>query len=123
MAFKRGILIVILLFFCTYLLRAQRVAVVLSGGGSDGLAHIGMLKVLEQHQIPIDYVVGTSIGALVGAMYTAGYSPMEIEERIKSEAFQSWSNGEAEQAYVYHFKREAPDAAWISLRFSPDTLI
>jgi len=122
-AFKRGILIVILLFFCSYLLRAQRVAVVLSGGGSDGLAHIGMLKVLEEHQIPIDYVVGTSIGALVGAMYTAGYSPMEIEERIKSEAFQSWSNGEAEQAYVYHFKREAPDAAWISLRFSPDTLI
>jgi NTE family protein len=104
-------------------MHAQRVAVVLSGGGADGLAHIGMLKVLEKQGIPVDYVVGTSMGALVGALYAAGYSPEEIEERIKSEAFKRWSNGEAETPYVYHFKKNPGDASWISFRFSPDTLI
>ena len=52
--------------------RAQRVGLVLSGGGAKGLAHIGVLKVLEQHGIPIDYIVGTSMGAVVGGMYAAG---------------------------------------------------
>lgn len=102
---------------------AQRVALVLSGGGSDGLAHIGMLKALEQQRVPVDYIVGTSIGALVGAMYASGYSPAEIEERIKSEAFKRWSQGEPETRFVYHFKKEYPDASWINFRFNPDTLI
>ena len=44
----------------------QRVAVVLSGGGAKGLAHVGVLKALEEYNIPIDYIVGTSMGAIVG---------------------------------------------------------
>ena len=47
---------------------AQRVGVVLSGGGSSGLAHVGVLKALEEAHIPIDYIAGTSMGALVGAI-------------------------------------------------------
>jgi chemotaxis response regulator CheB len=55
LAFNRAIVILLLVFLLAASpLTAQRVAVVLSGGGSDGLAHIGMLKVLEQHQIPVD---------------------------------------------------------------------
>ncbi|TWX67195.1 patatin [Colwellia demingiae] len=57
----------------------DKIGLVLSGGGAKGSAHIGVLKVLEQHNIPIDYVVGTSIGAYVGGMYALGYEVSEIE--------------------------------------------
>ena len=56
-----------------------KIALVLSGGGAKGAAHIGVLKVLEENKIPIDYVVGTSIGSIVGGMYSVGYTPDEIE--------------------------------------------
>jgi len=57
-----------------------KIGLVLSGGGAKGAAHIGVLKVLEQHNIPIDYVVGTSIGAYVGGLYALGYQAAEIEK-------------------------------------------
>ncbi|MGI2261397.1 patatin-like phospholipase family protein [Shewanella sp. GXUN23E] len=56
-----------------------KVGLALSGGGAKGAAHIGVLKVLEAYQIPVDYVAGTSIGAFVGGMYALGYSATEIE--------------------------------------------
>ena len=46
---------------------AQKVALVLSGGGAKGIAHVGVLKALEENNIPIDYIVGTSMGGIVGA--------------------------------------------------------
>ena len=55
------------------------IALVLSGGGSRGFAHIGVLKVIEELGVPINLVVGTSMGAIVGGLYCAGYSPSEIE--------------------------------------------
>lgn len=60
-----------------------KVGLVLGGGGARGLAHIGVLEVLEQHQIPIDYIAGTSMGALVGGLYAAGLSVGDIEEVVK----------------------------------------
>ncbi len=57
----------------------EKIGLVLSGGGAKGTAHIGVLKVLEQHNIPVDYVVGTSIGAYVGGMYALGYEVSDIE--------------------------------------------
>lgn len=59
-----------------------KIALVLSGGGAKGAAHIGVLKVLEEYQIPIDFIVGTSAGSIIGAMYSVGYSPEEIEKTI-----------------------------------------
>lgn len=59
-----------------------KIALVLSGGGAKGAAHIGVLKILEEYQIPIDFIVGTSAGSIIGAMYSVGYSPDEIEETI-----------------------------------------
>ena len=56
-----------------------RTALVLSGGGVRGAAHIGMLKALEEHNIKIDYIIGTSIGAIIGGLYSVGYSAHEIE--------------------------------------------
>ena len=57
-----------------------RIGLTLSGGGIRGIAQVGVLRVLEKEQIPIDYIVGTSIGGVVGALYASGYSPDEIME-------------------------------------------
>src|SRR6202140_1910110 len=95
------------LFFVTFFLSSalsQKVGLVLSGGGASGLAHIGVIKALEENNIPIDYVTGTSIGALVGGMYAIGYSPEYIEQMVKSEAFKNMAYGKVENKYVYYFK-------------------
>ena len=55
-----------LLLFLPLLAHSQRVGVVLSGGAAKGIAHIGVLKALEENEIPIDYVVGTSMGGIIG---------------------------------------------------------
>jgi NTE family protein len=60
------------------------VGLVLSGGGARGFAHIGVLKVLEESRIPVDYIGGASMGALIGGMYTMGRTPAEIEQFVNS---------------------------------------
>ena len=66
-----------LVFFLslTLIVNAQRVGLVFSGGGSSGIAHVGVLKALEENNIPIDFIAGTSMGGLVAGFYSAGYSP------------------------------------------------
>jgi NTE family protein len=59
-----------------------RIALVLSGGGARGLAHVGVLKVLEEARVPVDVVVGTSMGAIIGGLYAAGMSPGELEREL-----------------------------------------
>ena len=61
-----------------------KIALVLSGGGAKGFAHIGVLKVLEEEGIPIDLIVGTSMGSLVGGIYSLGYNALELERLVKS---------------------------------------
>ena len=60
--------------------KPRKVALVLGGGSARGLAHIGLIKVLEREEIPIDLVVGTSMGALIGAAYSTGVSAQEMEK-------------------------------------------
>ena len=64
--------------------RRPTVAIVLEGGGALGFAHIGVLQWMEEHHIPIDYVAGTSMGALVGGAYAAGKRPAEVRELVTS---------------------------------------
>ena len=59
-----------------------RIGLVLGGGGARGAAHIGVLKVLEELRIPVDYVAGTSMGSIVGGLYATGMSPEEIETEV-----------------------------------------
>jgi NTE family protein len=59
-----------------------RIALVLSGGGARGLAHVGVISVLEEMKIPIDYVVGTSMGAIVAGFYASGLSPADMEKIV-----------------------------------------
>ena len=58
----------------------RKVGLALSGGGARGLAHIGVLKILEQEGVPIDYLAGTSMGGLIAAAYAAGLSPDLMEQ-------------------------------------------
>ena len=58
------------------------VALVLSGGGAKGLAHLGVIQVLEDLRVPVDIVVGTSMGAIVGGLYAAGWDPEELEQDV-----------------------------------------
>jgi NTE family protein len=60
-----------------------KIAVALQGGGAKGVAHIGVLRWLEENHIPVDYVAGTSMGGLVGGLYATGHSPAEIERIVK----------------------------------------
>ncbi|MCL1056614.1 patatin-like phospholipase family protein [Shewanella gelidimarina] len=77
----RIIILCLLVFFQSFVSATERpkIGLVLSGGGAKGAAHIGVLKVLEENNIPIDYITGTSIGSYVGGMYALGYSAAEIE--------------------------------------------
>lgn len=60
-----------------------RVGLVLGGGGARGIAHVGVLRVLEELHVPVDFVVGTSMGAIVGGLYAAGVSPGAMEEWLR----------------------------------------
>jgi NTE family protein len=116
-------LIAMLFLFSFQTIKAQKVGVVLSGGAASGIAHIGVLKALEQNHIPIDYITGTSMGALVGSLYAMGYSPAQIELIVKTEKFQDWSAGIIDQKYAYYFKRSDDNASWITFKLSLDSAI
>jgi NTE family protein len=100
-----------------------RVGVVLSGGGASGVAHVGVLKALEENHIPIDYIVGTSAGALVGAMYACGYSPAEIEAYVLSDAFQLMAKGQKEQNKQFFFYQEDQQASMFNFTLSQDSIL
>ncbi len=102
---------------------AQRVGLVLSGGGATGFAHIGVLKALEENEIPVDYITGTSAGALVGALYASGYSPWEIEAMVTSERFLLMADGEIEDIYKSLIHQPETDAGLISYRFDIDSVV
>jgi len=61
-----------------------RIGVALSGGGARGLAHIGVLQWFEEHQIPIDYLAGTSMGGLIGGLHAMGMAPDEMKQIVES---------------------------------------
>ncbi|HBH06850.1 MAG TPA: hypothetical protein DDX92_09650 [Flavobacteriales bacterium] len=102
---------------------AQKVGLVLSGGGADALAHIGVIKALEEHHIPIDYITATSMGALVGALYASGQSPAEMEVFFTSRTFLDYASGRIPNEYIYFFPNEKSDATIIPVRFKRDSTL
>lgn len=101
--------------------KAQKVGLVLSGGGAKGLAHIGTLKALEENNIPIDYITGTSMGGIVGAMYAAGYSPSQIEKIALSSDFQNWVSGKYKSDYSFYFQKNSANATVLTAKLAIDT--
>ncbi len=105
-------------FICYNSVHSQKVGLVLSGGGAKGLAHIGVIKALEENDIPIDYITGTSMGAIIGALYASGYTPDEMEAIIYTEEFRSWSTGRIPDKYQYFYKNMYSNSRMISFQFS-----
>ena len=96
---KKGLFFILLLFVCLTM-QAQKknqlseegrpkVALVLGGGGAKGAATVGVLKYVEKSEVPIDMVVGTSIGSIVGGMYSLGYSSEQLDSLFRT---QQWIN-------------------------------
>lgn len=112
------LLVCVAAWFAVLPLSAQKVGLVLSGGGAKGLTHIGIIRALEENNIPIDYVAGTSMGAIVGSLYAMGYSPDDMERIIKSDDFKRWYTGDIEEKYVYYFKKNPPTPEFINIRVS-----
>ena len=78
---KRLAAIIVLVLSATLLFAGQpKVGLVLGGGGAKGAAEVGVLKVLEEAGVQVDYIAGTSIGAVVGSLYAAGYTAAELED-------------------------------------------
>lgn len=97
----------------------QSVGLVLSGGGAKGIAHIGVIKALEEHDIPIDYIAGTSMGSIVGGLYAAGYTTEEMMDLIESRGFAYWSTGKIDKDLTYYFAENEPTPALASVSVGP----
>ena len=98
---------------------SQSVGLVLSGGGAKGIAHIGAIKALEDNEIPIDCITGTSMGAIVGGLYAAGYSPDEMMALIASQAFGYMAQGKVDPEYNYYFSQTPTTPQLFSFSFGP----
>ena len=125
MSLRRLILPLLLLLSCLTLNAQEnttrpKVGLVLSGGGAKGFAHIGVLRVLEEQGIPIDYISGTSMGAIIGGLYAIGYSPDDLQKIIIK---QDWSNvltDAVDRKYVPLYDRDEFDRYAFSLSITKD---
>ena len=111
---------IILLLTISSFINGQKVGLVLSGGGAYGYAHVGVLKALEENNIPINYITGTSAGALVGGMYAAGIPPKMIDSLIQTSKYLMMAKGQIEPEFEHFFRKESIDASWIKIRLTQD---
>jgi NTE family protein len=118
---KRNVLIFFLFaFFCAH---GQKVSLVLSGGAAKGLAHVGVLKALEENDIPIDNIVGTSMGGIIAGCYAAGLTPTQIEEIVLSEEFLRWINGLSERGYNYYYHLSEDNPHFVKFNLALDSTL
>lgn len=115
---KRFLLFLLISLSTLLFVQAQKVGLVLSGGGAKGMTHIGIIRALEENNIPIDYIAGTSMGAIIGSLYAMGYSPDDMEALLRSEDFKRWYSGKVEPKYAYYFKKNRPTPESFNIRFA-----
>lgn len=120
--FKQVVVFTLWVCMC-HTLSAQKVGLVLSGGAAKGIAHIGVLKALEEHHVPVDFIVGTSMGGIVGGFYAAGYSPEEIEKLVLSDEFLRWVRGIPERGHNYHYYSHDDAPGFVTLNLSLDSAL
>lgn len=97
----------------------QSVGLVLSGGGAKGIAHVGVIKALEDNDIPVDYVTGTSMGAIVGSLYSCGWSPEEMMKFFTAPDFGYWSTGVINPDHKYYLTQPQPTPRWLTANINP----
>ena len=95
-----------------------KVGLVLSGGGAKGLAHIGALKAIEEAGVRIDYIAGTSMGAIVGALYASGYTADELMQMFKDVNFEEIIRDDFKRKNKSFFEREDGDRHAVTLPFN-----
>jgi len=117
---KRSLLLFLIVFpFLTFGQEYQpKVGLVLSGGGAKGFAHIGVLKEIEKAGLQIDYIGGTSMGAIVGGLYAAGYSANQIEEIIVKTDFLALLQDKNHRKTHPFFEKEYGEKHFITLPVS-----
>jgi NTE family protein len=120
--FKYGAF-VLLLILLSVPSPCQKVGLVLSGGGPRGVTHIGILKALKENNIPIDYIAGTSMGAIIGGLYASGYSPVEIEQLFSNDAMQLWINGASDPRFKHSFMAYDLNASWQMVKIAVDSVL
>ena len=116
--------IVFLLICCTFIVNAQqkpsqdlKVGIVLSGGGAKGLAHIGVLKIIDSLGVRIDYIAGTSMGAVIGSLYASGYSGKQIDSIFKKVDFDDIISDNLPRAAKTFYERENAEKYALTLPF------
>ncbi len=123
--FNKGLLCLMVLGF---LLTAQKIhsqdtikrpkiGLVLTGGGAKGFAHIGVLKVLENAGIKVDYIGGTSMGAVVGGLYAAGYNAHQLDSIFSSTNFDELLNDYIPRSYKSFYEKRNSEVYALSLPF------
>lgn len=95
-----------------------KVGLVLSGGGAKGLAHIGALKVIEEAGIKVDYIGGTSMGAIVGALYASGYSAKELDSIFRSTNFTDLIQDHVPRSAKNFYEKEDSERYALTLPFT-----
>lgn len=118
--------LIVLLFLCSFTFlfsqnksskKDVKVGLVLSGGGAKGFAHIGALKVIEEAGVQIDYIGGTSMGAIVGALYASGYSAAELDSIFRKTDFNKLIQGDIPRNAKTFYEKEDSERYALSLPF------
>jgi NTE family protein len=124
---KNILSLVVLLFFSLVLTGQEvnnkaKIGLVLSGGGAKGFAHVGVLKVLDEAKIPVDYITGTSIGSIVGGLYSCGYNAVAIEKIIMDQDWAALLTNEYKSEFVPPFDKEEESRYSVSFPFEQKKL-
>lgn len=93
----------------------KKVGLVLSGGGAKGVAHIGVLKVLEEAEVPIDYIAGTSMGAIIGGLYAIGYTTGELDSLVRNQDWLALLSDRVSRRDKLLSEKEVTDTYLVSL--------
>ncbi|MDE6340855.1 MAG: patatin-like phospholipase family protein [Muribaculaceae bacterium] len=100
----------------------DKVGLVLSGGGARGVAHVGVIKALEDNDIPVDYVAGTSMGSVVGSLYCCGWSPDSMLNMMTSKDFLDWSSGTINRRNLSYVSCPVPTPEWGKISFGGENV-
>lgn len=113
--------LLLLLLLCTNVgAERKKVGVVLAGGGAKGVSHIGVLRVLEEAGIPIDYISGTSMGAIIGGLYSIGYTVDELDSLVRAQDWPALLGNKTERSNKFARVKEASDKYILTLPLTND---
>lgn len=126
---KRNFLLVLMSLALSLLIlsdgfaQRKKVGLVLSGGGAKGVAHIGAIKVLEEAGIPIDYIAGTSMGAIVGGLYAIGYDTRTLDSMVRTQNWPQLLSDRVQLRNMSMNKKEAAEKFVLTIPLTADNKI